>query len=404
VTTTTVTPRQHAADLDERDPLAALRARFDLSDGVIYLDGNSLGVPPVAVAGAMAAVQAEWRDQLIGGWDAGWWDAPIAIGEKLAPLLGAAPGQVVVCDSTSVNLYKLLVAALRLRSGRRRLLTVEGNFPTDRYLIAEVAAQHGVDVEVVTADGVEAVLGRSKDDVALLTLTHVDYRTGAMFDLARLTAAAHDAGALVLWDLSHSVGAVPLALDDAQADLAVGCSYKYLNGGPGAPAWCYVASRHQFALRSPLTGWLSHDEPFAMADDYRPATGMRRLLVGTPPVLALRALDAALEAFAGVAMVDLRRKSLALTDLFIALVDDRLADRGFTVITPRDHERRGSQVSLSHPDAATFVPALAARGVVGDLRPPDIMRFGLTPLYVRFVDVWDAIDHLVEVSALGTAG
>jgi kynureninase len=404
VATSTVTSRQDAAALDDRDPLAALRERFVLRDDVIYLDGNSLGAPPVAVASAMDAVQAEWRDDLIGGWDAGWWDAPIAIGEKVAPLLGAGPGQVVVCDSTSVNLYKLLVAALRLRSGRRRLLTVEGNFPTDRYLIAEVAAQHGVGVEVVTPDVLEVALGRSKDDIALLTLTHVDYRTGAMFDLARLTAAAHDAGALVVWDLSHSVGAVPLALDDAQADLAVGCSYKYLNGGPGAPAWCYVASRHQPVLRSPLTGWLSHDEPFAMADEYRPATGMRRLLVGTPPVLALRALDAALGAFSGVSMSDLRRKSLALTDLFIALADERLADRGFTVVTPRDHEHRGSQVSLSHPQAATFVPAMAERGVVGDLRPPDVLRFGLTPLYVRYVDVWDAIDQLVDVSAHGAAG
>jgi kynureninase len=393
--------RASAAALDADDPLASRRARFDLPDGLIYLDGNSLGALPATVGAATAALLGEWRTELIAGWDGGWWEAPVAVGDKIGTLLGAAAGQVVACDSTSVNLYKLLVAAARLRPDRRRIVTAEGNFPTDRYLIGEVARQHDLDVTVVPVHQIEAAL---EPGLAALTLTHVDYRTGEQHHLARLTRAAHDAGGLVLWDLSHSVGAVPLSLDEDDVDLAVGCSYKYLNGGPGAPGWCYVAERHQHALDSPLPGWVGHDDPFAMADQYRPAVGIRRLLVGTPALLALRALDAALDAFDGVTMRTLRAKSLALTDLFITLADERLGDLGFRVLTPREHERRGSQVSVVHRDAATLVDELAAHGVMGDHRPPDVLRFGFAPLYVRFVDVWDAVDRLVEVAEARAAG
>jgi kynureninase len=390
-----VISRAEAAALDAADPLAPRRERFAVPDGVVYLDGNSLGPPPRAVGPAVNALLAEWSRDLIAGWDDGWWDAPVTVGEKVAPLLGAAPGQVVVCDSTSVNFYKLLVAALQLRPSRTRLVTVEGNFPTDRYLITEIAPQRGIDVDTVPASEIEAALG---PETAVLTLTHVDYRTGQRHDLAGLTRAAHRAGAVVLWDLSHSVGAVPLALDEDDVDLAVGCSYKYLNGGPGAPAWCYVAARHQDGLHSPLTGWVGHEDPFAMAEHFRPARGVRRLLAGTPAVLSLRGLDAALDAFAGVTMGELREKSVALTDLFIALVDDRLRGLGFEVLTPREHDRRGSQVSLRHPAAAALVAELAACGVVGDHRPPDVLRFGFTPLYLRFVDVWDAAERLTAVA------
>jgi kynureninase len=391
--------RAEATSLDASDPLVHCREHFDLSDDVVYLDGNSLGPPPRAVRPAVTDLLSEWSGDLIAGWDHGWWDAPVAVGEKVAPLLGAAAGQVVVCDSTSVNFYKLLVAALRMRPDRHRIVTAEGNFPTDRYLVAEVAAQHGAAIDVVPADQLVAALG---SDTAALTLTHVDYRTGARHDLAALTAAAHGAGAITVWDLSHSVGAFPLELDDDLVDFAVGCSYKYLNGGPGAPAWCYVAQRHQAGLRSPLTGWVGHDDPFAMFDEYRPATGVRRLLAGTPSPLALRALDAALDAFGGVSMADVRVKSLALSDLLIDLADERLVPLGFEVVTPRDHARRGSHVSLRHPDAARLVEELAACGVIGDHRPPDILRFGLTPLYLRFADVWDAVDRLVRVAVAAT--
>jgi kynureninase len=391
-----VISRADAAALDAADPLASRRDRFELPPGLIYLDGNSLGPLPATVRAATADLVDEWRRELIAGWDRGWWEAPVAVGDKVGRLLGAAAGQVVVCDSTSVNFYKLLVAARRLRPDSRRILTAEGNFPTDRYLTAEVARQHDLDVTVVP---VRELSGALELAPAILTLTHVDYRTGEQQDLAGLTRATHDVGGIVLWDLSHSVGAVPLSLDDDDVDLAVGCSYKYLNGGPGAPGWCYVAGRHQPVLDSPLPGWVGHADPFAMADEYRPADGIRRLLVGTPPLLALRALDAALDEFDGLTMAVLREKSLALTDLFIALVDERLDGLGFSLLTPRQHPRRGSQVSLRHPDAAKLIDELTTRGVVGDHRPPDILRFGFTPLYVRFADVWEAVDRLVEVAS-----
>jgi kynureninase len=385
-----VTPRAEAEALDRADPLAGLRRRFRLPDGVVYLDGNSLGALAEGVeARVVATIRAEWGADLITAWDDdGWWDLPVTVGDRIGVLLGAAPGQVVACDSTSVNLYKLLRAAEQLRPGRTRFVTQHGNFPTDAYLARHVA---GARLDVAQP---HELLRALDADVAAVVLTHVDYRTGEMHDMEAVTAAAHAAGAVVLWDLSHSVGAVPLALDAAGADLAVGCSYKYLNGGPGAPAWCYVAQRHHDALAAPLPGWVGHADPFAMEPAYRPAAGVRRLLTGTPGVLGLRALDAALDSFAGVSLTALRAKSLALTDLFLRLVDDRV---GLPSPTPRHAAERGSQVSLCHPCAPEVMTGLIARGVIGDVRPPDVLRFGFAPLYVRYVDVWDAVDVLADV-------
>jgi kynureninase len=376
--------------LDRADPLAHARERFDLPAGVVYLDGNSLGALPRSVPGRVAgAVREQWGGDLITAWnDDDWWELPVTTGDRIGRLLGAAPGQVVVGDSTSVCLYRLARIALDLSPGRRRLVTEERNFPTDRYLLERVG---GADLVVVDRDGLREALDA---ETAALVLTHVDYRSGALHDLLALTAAAHAAGALALWDLSHSVGAVPLALDDDGVDLAVGCSYKYLNGGPGAPAWSYVARRHHAAVATPIPGWIGHADPFAMAPAYRPAPGIRRLLAGTPAILGLAALDAALDAFDGVPLDALRAKSLALTDLFLDLVDARV---GLRSITPRRHLERGSQVSLCHPDAPAVMAALIARGVIGDVRPPDLLRFGFAPLYVRFVDVWQAVEVLAEV-------
>jgi kynureninase len=389
-----VITRGQAEALDAADPLAPLRVRFRLPPGVIYLDGNSLGALPAGVAARVAhVVEQEWGTDLIRSWNTnGWWEAALRIGERLAPLLGAGPGQVAVCDSTSVNLYKLLVGALRLRPDRRVVVTEADSFPTDLYLTQSVADQLGATVRPCDPTDVAASLD---DDVAVVSLTHVNYRTGAMHDLAGVTAAAHAVGALVLWDLAHSAGAVPLALDAAAADLAVGCTYKYLNGGPGSPAYVYVATRHQDALRQPLTGWHGHADPFAMAPTYQAAPGIARTLVGTPPMLSLAALEAALDAFDDVGLEELRAKSISLCELFVALVEARTA--GFSLVSPREPSRRGSQVSLSHPQGYAIVQALIARGVIGDYREPGILRFGFAPLYVRHVDVWDAVEHLVAV-------
>lgn len=383
--------------LDRADPLAHTRERFDLPAGVVYLDGNSLGALPRAVAARVSsAIAQEWGRDLITGWDeAGWWELPVTVGDRIGRLLGAAPGQVVAGDSTSVNLYRLVRIALGLRPGRRRLVTEEGNFPTDHYLLRQVG---GSDLAVVRREQLRDALD---GETAALVLTHVDYRSGARHDLAALTKAAHAAGALAVWDLSHSVGAVPLALDDDGVDLAVGCSYKYLNGGPGAPAWSYVARRHHATATSPIPGWIGHADPFAMEPEYRPAAGIRRLLAGTPAVLGLAALDAALDAFDGVTLDALRAKSLALTDLFLELVDARV---GLPTITPRRRADRGSQVSLCHPDAPAVMGTLISRGVIGDVRPPDVLRFGFAPLYVRFVDVWRAVEVLADVVSSGRRG
>jgi len=393
-----MTTRADAEALDRVDPLRHLRDRFVLPDGLIYLDGNSLGPLPVGVRERVAAVvDREWGRDLITSWNThDWIGLPARVGAKIARLVGAPADCVVAGDSTSVQLFKLIVAAARLRPDRRVVVTEPDNFPTDSYIIASAARLSGLDVRLCDPADVAASLA---DDVAVVALTHVDYRTGRMYDAPAVTAAAHGAGALMSWDLCHSAGAVRVHLDEWDADLALGCGYKYLNGGPGAPAFAYVHRRWHDHLDQPLSGWMGHAAPFALERDYRPAPGIARVQTGTPSVLSMATLDAALDAFEGVSMDDLRAKSLALTDCFVALAEERLAAYGVNVEVPRDHRFRGSQVCLRHPGAYGLVQALIARGVVGDFREPDLARFGFAPLYLRFVDAWDAVEHLVEVLA-----
>jgi kynureninase len=382
--------------LDRNDPLAPCRDRFSLPEGVIYLDGNSLGALPRGVKARMdEVVSSQWGEGLIRSWNThDWIDLPGRVGDRIARLVGAGTGTVTVADSTSVNLFKALGAALRLRPGRRIIVSETGNFPTDAYVaagIAELMGQ-GHELRLVAADEIAAALAA---DVAVLMVTEVNYRTGARLDMATLTAAAHEAGALTIWDLAHSAGALPVDLTAANADFAVGCGYKYLNGGPGAPAFIYAAPRHHADMRQPLTGWLGHAEPFTFAETYRPAEGIARMRVGTPPILSMQALDAALDALEGVDIVAVKAKADRLFDLFASEV----ADLGLGLATPTDPARRGTQVSLRHPEAYAVMQALISRGVIGDFREPDILRFGLTPLYLRFEDVWRATQILREIIA-----
>ena len=388
--------RDDAVARDLADPLAPLRDRFVLPDGLIYLDGNSLGPLPVGVRERVSTVVTEqWGNNLIASWNAhDWMRLPTMVGAKIARLIGAADGTVVAGDSTSVQLFKLLVAATRLRPDRRVIVTDPATFPTDSYIAASVARLTGREIRWCEHSDVEASLD---EDVAVLTLTHVDYRTGRMLDAGALTGTAHSVGALTCWDLCHSAGAADVELAGWDADFAVGCGYKYLNGGPGAPAFAYVHPRWHDSLDQPLTGWLGHADPFAFEQSYRPAPGIERVRTGTPEVLSMSAFDAALDAFDGVSMADLRSKSLALTDYFILLAVERLTPYGVSIEAPLEHERRGSQVCLRHPDAYGLVQALIARGVVGDFRVPDLARFGFAPMYTRFVDVWDAIDRAAAV-------
>ncbi|MEU3470025.1 kynureninase [Streptomyces sp. NPDC048387] len=375
-----------AARLDAEDPLGKLRARFTLPEGLVYLDGNSLGALPAGVPGAVAdVVQRQWGELLIRSWDeSGWWTAPERIGDRIAPLVGAAPGQVTVGDSTSVNLFKALVGAARLAApGRTRMLVDATTFPTDGYIAASAARMTGL--ELVPVDPSEAA-GAMDEGTAVVLLNHVDYRTGRLHDLPALTEAAHAAGALIVWDLCHSAGALPVGLDAHAVDLAVGCTYKYLNGGPGSPAYLYVAARHQGAFDSPLPGWNSHAEPFAMEPRYTPAQGAARVRVGTPDILSMLALESALDAWEGVDVEAVRAKSLALTDFFLDCVAAYVPQGRVEVVTPREHGRRGSQVSLRTEGAREVMAELISRGVVGDFRAPDVLRFGFTPLYVGFAD------------------
>lgn len=381
---------------DRADPLAGCRDRFAIPEGTIYLDGNSLGALPRAVPERVARVVAEeWGRDLITSWNRhDWIDLPRRVGERIAPLVGAAPGTLIVADSTSVNIFKLLAVALALRPGRKVIVTETGNFPTDVYVAGGIARLMGEGHEVRLADaaGLEAAIS---DDVAVVLLTEVNYRTGAKLDMAALTAHAHAQGALIIWDLCHSAGAFPIDLGGSDADFAVGCGYKYLNGGPGAPAFAYVAPKHLPGLRQPLSGWLGHRAPFSFAADYEPAVGIDALRVGTPPILSMSALDAALDAFEGVDLATVRRKADALFELFTTEVAARCPE--LELVTPRDAARRGTQVSLRHPEAYAVMQALIARGVIGDFREPDIMRFGLTPLYLSFADVARAAEILGEV-------
>lgn len=385
-----VASRAEAEALDAACPLAHTRARFRLPEGVIYLDGNSLGALPAATPAHLAQViEAEWGRDLIASWNrADWIGAPARVGAAIAPLIGAAPDEVIVADSVSVNLFKLLAAALALRPGRRVILSEPGNFPTDLYVAQGLAALlRGVELRTVPAEAIPAALG---PDVAVLLLTHVHYRTARMHDMAALSAAAHAAGALALWDLSHSAGAVVVDLNGAGADLATGCGYKYLNGGPGAPAFVFAARRHHDALAQPLQGWMGHAAPFDFVDDFAPAPAMRRFLTGTMPILSLSALEAGVATFAGVAMAALQAKSRSL----LGLLEARMAERApaLRCLSPVDPAARGSHLAFAHPQAFAICQAAIERGVVGDFRAPDVWRLGVTPLYTRHVDVWDAAE------------
>jgi kynureninase len=382
--------------LDAADPLRAMRDRFELPPGVIYLDGNSLGPAPKAVAARVAEVVGrEWAEGLVRSWNtADWIGAPARIGAKIAPLIGAAAGEVIVADSTSVNLFKLLAAALARQEPRRVILTEPENFPTDLYVAQGAARVLGAELRTAPAAQLADALDQ---DVAVLMLTHVHYRTGDRHDLAGLTRAAHEAGALVVWDLSHSAGAMRIDLAGAGADLAVGCGYKYLNGGPGAPAYLFVAERLQAELASPLTGWMGHADPFAFVDDYAPALGIARFLTGTPPMLSLLALECGVDLFASLDMAVVEAKAQRLVSLFIDLVEARCAGHGLALIAPRDPARRGSQVAFAHPSAWPVMQALIARGVIGDFRAPDVLRFGITPLYLGYEEIWRAVATLAEV-------
>ncbi|MFJ3861086.1 kynureninase [Streptomyces sp. NPDC090085] len=394
---TTADLRARAAELDAADKLATLRERFTLPDGVVYLDGNSLGALPANVAGTTAdVVTRQWGELLIRSWDeSGWWTAPERIGDKIAPIVGAAPGQVVVGDSTSVNLFKALVGAARLAApGRTRLLVDSATFPTDGYIARSAARMAGLTVVPVDPSDAAAAMD---DDTAVVLLNHVDYRSGRLHDLPGLTAAARAAGAVVVWDLCHSAGALPVGLDAHAVDLAVGCTYKYLNGGPGAPAYLYIAARHQAAFDSPLPGWNGHADPFAMTPEYEAAQDVRRGRVGTPDILSMLALEAALDAWDGVAVEDVRAKSLALTDFFLECVAAYLPQGRVESVTPVEHDHRGSQVSLRTDDAREVMRELVSRGVIGDFRAPDVLRFGFTPLYVGFADAERAARTLGHV-------
>jgi kynureninase len=410
-----MTTRQDALALDARDPLAALRAQFTLPEGVIYLDGNSLGVLPAAApARVAAAVQDEWGSGLIRSWNtAHWIDLPQRIGDKIGRLIGAAPGQTLAGDSTSVNLFKVLSAAITIVKAdaevqRRVIVSERSNFPTDLYIAESLARQHGLVLKLVEPEEIAAQFDSS---LAVLMLTHVNYRTGRMHDMAALTRAAHGCGAIALWDLAHSAGAVPVDLLGADADFAVGCGYKYLNGGPGAPAFLWANPRHlqrmaRDDLWQPLAGWFGHAAPFEFTPHYRPAAGIARFACGTPPVLGLTALEVGVDTVLAAeplgGMAALRRKSLALTSHFITLVEKHCAGHGLSVVTPRTEGERGSQVNLARADGAyAIVQALIARGVIGDFRAPDVLRFGFTPLYTSFVEVWDAVEQLRQVLESG---
>ena len=378
---------------DEHDPLRALRDRFaEPEDAVVYLDGNSLGRLPRATAERLAeTVRDEWGSRLIRGWEEGWLELPLVVGDRLGELaLGAGPGQVAVADSTTVCFYKLAAAAVAARPGRGEIVTDRDNFPTDRYVLEGLAAQHGLTIRWLPGDGAptaDQVASACGDATALVALSHVAYRSAEVLDLPAITAVAHRSGALMLWDLSHSAGAVEVDLDAHGVDLAVGCTYKYLNGGPGAPAFLYVARRHQASLRQPIWGWLGRSDPFAMAPGYEPAAGIGAMLSGTPPVLALTAVQSGLELIAEAGLDAIRAKGIALTEYAIALADAWLTRGGVSVASPRESARRGAHVALAHPDARRLCRELIARGVIVDFREPDIVRAGLSPLSTSFDDV-----------------
>jgi len=400
--------RAAAETMDLADPLARHRVQFTAADedGPIYLDGNSLGRPSQAVTEALADALRDWSDNLVGGWSR-WIDLPATVGDRIGRLIGAAPGQVIVCDSTTVNLYKLAAAGLAARPDRRVVVADADDFPTDRYVLQGLAAATGCELRLLNGgaiDGldVDALEAAIDADTALVCLSHVNFRSGARLDVAGVTEAAHRRGALVLWDLCHSAGAVPIGLDQAGADLAVGCTYKYLNGGPGSPAFLYVRRDLQTQLRQPVWGWFGQRDQFAMGPRYEPETGMARFLAGTPPVLGLLAVDAAAAVIEAAGIPALWAKSQQLTATLVDLVRSRLEPLGATLASPSDPARRGAHVSVAHPRAWPWCRALTERRlVVGDFRPPDVIRLGPAPLYTRYVDVFDAVERMASVLEAG---
>ena len=384
-----------ALALDAADPLAFARQRFRLPDATVYLDGNSLGALPVASPQLLAdVVEQQWGDDLIASWNRhGWIDWPTRVAARLAPIVGARPEELLIADSTSVSLFKLLGAAVAARHERNTLLVQRRDFPTDLYVAQGLADLRGLKVRAVEPD---ELLGAINEDTAAVLLSHVDYRSGSVRDMRSVNAAAKAADALVVWDLSHSAGAIEVDLTSAGAELAVGCGYKYLNGGPGAPAFLFVARHLQSQLQSPLQGWMGHAEPFAFVDEYRPADGIAKFLTGTPSILALAALDAGLATFEGIAMADLAAKSRALSQLFIGEIEARCGDQ-VRLASPRDPSLRGSHVVFAHPDGYGVIQALIARGIIGDFRAPDLMRFGFAPLYNQFAEVVRAGEALADV-------
>jgi kynureninase len=398
-----MTTRTHCLTLDAQDPLAPLRNQFALPAGVIYLDGNSLGARPVAaLARAQAVIAEEWGNGLIRSWNsAGWADLSLRLGNRLAPLIGARDGEVVITDTTSINLFKVLSAALtvqRERAPSRKVIVSEAsNFPTDLYIAEGLTEllQQGYSLRLVNSP--DELAQAIDQDTAVVMLTHVNYKTGYMYNMQAQTALSHECGALAIWDLAHSAGAVPIDLHQAGADYAIGCTYKYLNGGPGSQAFVWVNPALVDVVTQPLSGWFGHTRQFAMESRYAPSQGIARYLCGTQPITSLAMVECGLDIFAQTDMASLRAKSLALTDLFIALVESRCAAHDLTLITPREHARRGSHVSFEHPEGYAVIQALIARGVIGDYREPRIMRFGFTPLYTSFAEVWDAVEILGEI-------
>jgi len=389
--------------LDAADPLGHKRAEFDLPEAVIYLDGNSLGCLPNAVRTRVTdVIDQQWGTDLIKSWNIHRWiDLPVLTGEKIARLIGAAPGQVISCDSISVNLFKLLSAALGLQRGRSVVLSQQDNFPTDLYMVqgmSELLGSQRCQLVTVSSDELENQLN---EDVAVLMLTHVNFRSGYIHDMQRLTELAHNKGILVIWDLAHSAGVLPLQLDQCQVDFAVGCTYKYLNAGPGAPAFLYVASRHLPTVTQALSGWMGHVSPFRFSADYEGALGIDKFLTGTPPVISMSALDAALDVFTDVDMQDIRHKTKQLTSLFVTLASQTPALDSLTLASPTDAEQRGAQLAWRHPQAYAICQALIAASVIGDFRAPDILRLGFSPLYLRYEDIWHSVQQLASILETG---